>query len=207
MSDWIRLRRFRRMYPESIVTVGSQVQDGADIGRGVVIRNSIVSRSSSIGRFTTLGENCRLAGLGRISIGQFCSIGPDCSIRSDNHRLDRISTYPFNQIEDGGAGTEKDYVAEPVSIGNDVWLGEGVTVLPGANIGDGCVIAARSVVARGEYPPYSIIAGIPGKVIRARIPAESIAAIQAAPWWNEAEDRIFGELRSKLTRTVGEGDS
>ena len=166
-----------------------------------------MSSSSFIGRFTTIGENCRLAGLGRISIGQFCSIGPDCSIRSDNHRLDRISTYPFNQIEDGGAGTEKDYEAESVSIGNDVWLGEGVTILPGATIGDGCVIAARSVVSRGEYPSFSIIAGIPGKVIRTRIPAESIAAIQADPWWNESEDQIFGELSSELTRSVDKHES
>ena len=206
LTDWLRLRRYRREYPHAVVTAGSRVESGADIATGAIIRNSKVCRTVSIGRFTTLGEQCRLAGLGRISIGQFCSIGPECSIRSDNHKLNRLSTYPFNQIEEAGAGTEIDYDSDPVVIGNDVWLGEGVTVLPGARIADGCVVAARTVVTRGEYPPFSIIAGVPGKVIRTRIPEDRIDSILTDPWWDKPEGLIFGELRDELVASIGSSE-
>ena len=54
----------------------------------------------------------------------------------------------------------------PVSIGNDVWLGANVTILKGARIGDGCVVATGSVVTAGEYPPRSVIAGVPARVVK-----------------------------------------
>lgn len=207
ITDWARLRRYRRAYEGAVVTAGSRVQQGAKLAPGVIVRNSIVSASASIERFSTLGEQCRLAGIGRISIGQFCSIGPGCSIRSDNHKLDRISTYPFNQVVDGGDGTERDYEPQPVSIGNDVWVGEGVTILPGAHLGDGCVVAARTVVTRGDYPPFSVIAGMPGRVIRMRMTEDKAATILANPWWDESDDRIFGELLHELTDSIAEDES
>lgn len=55
----------------------------------------------------------------------------------------------------------------PIHIGSDVWLGANVTVLKGARIGDGCIVATGSVVTAGEYPPRSIIAGAPARVVKA----------------------------------------
>ena len=57
---------------------------------------------------------------------------------------------------------------KPVYIGNDVWIGDRVVILPGVHIGDGSVLAAGAVVSR-DIPDYSIAAGVPAKVIRSRL--------------------------------------
>ncbi|MGZ3687512.1 MAG: acyltransferase [Bdellovibrionota bacterium] len=59
-----------------------------------------------------------------------------------------------------------DFPVDPISIGDDVWIGANVTILKGARIGSGCVIAAGAVVAAGEYPPRSIVGGVPARVLK-----------------------------------------
>lgn len=68
-------------------------------------------------------------------------------------------------------------------IGNDVWLGQGARVLPGASIGDGVIVGAGAVVA-GNIPPYTIIAGNPARVVRARFPDISARRLCALAWWD-----------------------
>ena len=94
-----------------------------------------------------------------------------------------------------------------MSIGNDAWIGEGATILPGAHPGDGCVVAAWTVVTRGDYPPFAVIAGMPGKVIRMRMTEDKAASILADPWWKQSEDRILGDLRHELTDSIAEDES
>jgi acetyltransferase-like isoleucine patch superfamily enzyme len=59
-----------------------------------------------------------------------------------------------------------DFSIEPITIGDDVWIGAGVTILKGARIGDGSIVAAGAVVTRGEYPPRSVLAGNPARVVK-----------------------------------------
>ena len=61
---------------------------------------------------------------------------------------------------------EWEFPTNPIVIGNDVWLGAGVTILKGSNIGDGCIVAAGAVVLRGHYPERSLIAGNPATVVK-----------------------------------------
>ena len=63
-------------------------------------------------------------------------------------------------------GRDWDFPVDPITIGDDVWLGANVTVLKGARIGDGCVVATGSVVTAGEYPARSVLAGAPARVIK-----------------------------------------
>jgi acetyltransferase-like isoleucine patch superfamily enzyme len=58
------------------------------------------------------------------------------------------------------------FPGEPIVIGDDVWVGAGATILKGARIGNGCIIAASAVVLAGDYPPNSLIAGNPAKAIK-----------------------------------------
>lgn len=92
-----------------------------------------------------------------ISIGQACLLGDDVYVCDFDHRTEDL-TVP---IKDQGI------VKSPVRIGDDVWIGTKVTVLRGADIGPGSVVAANAV-ARGVYPPRSVIGGVPGKVIKTR---------------------------------------
>ncbi|KAG1713701.1 Chloramphenicol acetyltransferase [Nymphon striatum] len=74
-------------------------------------------------------------------------------------------------------------------IGHDVWIGQGVTVLPGAHIGHGCIIGAKSVVS-GTHPPYTILAGNPAKPIRRRFDDQTIKTILDLAWWDWPIDHI-----------------
>lgn len=62
-------------------------------------------------------------------------------------------------------GTEE---KKMVTIGNDVWIGQRVTIMPGVTIGDGCIIATNAVVTK-DVPPYSVVGGVPAKVLKSRL--------------------------------------
>lgn len=88
----------------------------------------------------------------------------DLMVKSFQPRFDKG---PFQDIEQLTTQMrEWQMPKEEIVIGNNVWLGAQTTILKGARIGDGCVVAARAVVLKGDYPPNSILAGSPAKVIR-----------------------------------------
>lgn len=72
-------------------------------------------------------------------------------------------------------------------IGNDVWIGDDSLVLGGVVIGDGAIIAARSVVTK-NVEPYSIVGGVPAKLIRFRFDKEIRSHLQKSEWWNRDEN-------------------
>lgn len=123
-------------------------------------KNAVFSAKVSFGSRSGIGINARING--RCVIGDDVMMGTDCVIITRNHRHDRTDIPMMDQ------GFEEE---RPVFVGNDVWLGDRVIILPGVHIGDGCIIGAGSVVTR-DIPPYSVAAGIPAKVIKDRKNAE-----------------------------------
>ncbi len=131
--------------------------------------------------------------LGKLTIGKYCSMN-DFVIILGNHATDLASTYPFGELArywptaQLGEGIA-DHVAKDVVIGNDVWIGNGALVLPGTTIGDGAVIGAHAV-ARGDIPPYAIVVGNPGKVIRSRFDQSRIRKLLKVAWWNWPDHKV-----------------
>ena len=123
-------------------------------------KNAVFSAKVSLGSRSGIGINARING--RCVIGNDVMMGTDCVIITRSHRHDRTDIPMMDQ------GFEEE---RPVFVGNDVWLGDRVIILPGVHIGDGCIIGAGSVVTR-DIPPYSVAAGIPAKVIKDRKNAE-----------------------------------
>jgi len=82
-------------------------------------------------------------------------------------------------------------------IGNDVWIGQYVTIMPGIKIGDGAIIAANSTVVK-NVEPYTIYGGNPAKLIKKRFSDEKIEFLLKIQWWNWDEEKIFNNLE-KLT--------
>ena len=123
----------------------------------------------------------------RLRIGRFCQIADRVRIitASANHPMAGISTYPFAIFDHDRLSDYMDQISNlpDTVIGHDVWLGDGVTVLPGARIGSG-VIAGAGAVLHGEVPDYAIVAGNPARVIRMRFAEGQIAALLALRWWD-----------------------
>lgn len=147
----------------------------------------------TIGSYSYIGPECRIYG----SVGKFCSISPNVKVVPAKHPVDWVSTSPVffsKQKQCGVSFVEEnlfDEIAlnkngEIVSIGNDVWIGENTLIKGGITIGDGAVIGMGSVVTK-DVPPFSIVAGVPARVIRMRFDANTISKIQASQWWDKEE--------------------
>lgn len=134
----------------------------------------------------------------RLRIGKFCALasGVRFLMNGGNHRLDAPSTYPF--LIFGGAWAAYEPAGRfpnrgDTVIGNDVWLGYDATILPGVTIGDGAVVAAKSVVS-ADVPPYAIVARNPPRVVRLRFPEADIARLLRIAWWDWDAERITRNL-------------
>lgn len=134
-----------------------------------------------------------------LKIGSFCSIADDVSIfvgTHGRHSIDHLSSFPLNMIY--GKPSKRipsryEVGNLSVSIGNDVWIGRGATIMAGISIGNGAVVASRAVVTK-DVAPFSIVGGIPAKLIRYRFSHDIIEKIQALRWWDWSDDLIKKNL-------------
>jgi acetyltransferase-like isoleucine patch superfamily enzyme len=126
-----------------------------------------------------------------LEIGSFCSISDSVTIMlGGEHRTDWVTTYPFSQLfPEAGAFKGHPHTKGDVVIGNDVWVGYGALILSGVRIGDGAVVAARSVV-RGNVEPYSVVAGNPSRHVKFRFDEAAVNALEEIAWWDWPMDKI-----------------
>lgn len=126
-------------------------------GKNVNIeKNATFSVRTEIGNNSGIGVNAFL--YGKVIIGDNVMMAPDCIIYVRNHESSRVDIPMCEQ-----RATEE----RPVIIGNDVWIGGRVIILPGVTIGDGAIIGAGSVVTK-NIAAYDVVAGNPAKIIRNR---------------------------------------
>lgn len=145
--DWKAARKLRgfavRLYID-------RCGDNVDVGRHVKL-----SAKLRLGHRSSLGDFSHLQG--DVTIGDDVMMAPRCALIADDHRFDDLSR-PMNT-----QGTKH----QKIVIGNDVWLGYGVIILPGVTVGDGAICAAGAVVTK-DVQPYSIVGGNPAKLIKMR---------------------------------------
>jgi len=170
--------------------------------------------NSTLGRYTEVADRCRLdeVEMGDYSyimqdgavwcatIGKFANIAASVRINATNHPTWRPTLHHFTyRAADyfDGAENDHDFFAwrrdNRVVIGHDVWIGHGATVLPGVTVGDGAVIGAGAVVSR-DVAAYTIVGGVPAKLIRERFPKPVAERMQALAWWDWDHDRLFAAL-------------
>jgi virginiamycin A acetyltransferase len=130
-----------------------------------------------------------------LRIGRFCAIAAETKfiMGGANHRVDGFSTYPFVIFGGGWADRFPEELDFPkrgdTVIGNDVWIGYDSLVMPGVTIGDGAVLAARSVVTR-DVAPYTIVGGNPAQLIKRRFDDATVAALLDLRWWDWPVEKI-----------------
>ena len=130
----------------------------------------------------------------KLIIGKFCQIGAGVEfvMNGANHQMNAVSTYPFYIFGswDQSAPSKEDlpFKGDTV-VGNDVWIGQNSTILPGVHIGDGAIIGLNSVVTR-DVLPYTIVAGNPAKAVRKRFDDELIDLLLKLKWWDKSIEEI-----------------
>lgn len=135
----------------------------------------------------------------KLVIGKFCAIaqGAKFIMNGANHKVSGFSTYPFQIFGNGWEKVmpkegELPYKGDTV-IGNDVWIGYEATIMPGVKIGDGAIIASKSVVT-SDVPAYSITGGNPARTIRYRFDEDTIRTLLEVAWWDWSAEKITQHL-------------
>ena len=129
----------------------------ASCGKKVNIeKGALFSAKVSLGDYSGIGINAHISGT--CTIGSHVMMGPNVTIITRNHKHDDLTQPMMFQ------GFEEE---RPVVIGNDVWIGERVMIMPGVHIGNGCILAAGAVVTH-DVPDYAVVAGVPAKIIKMR---------------------------------------
>ena len=141
---------------------GIVLGDNVSIHRNTVIECTGVLRELGegliIGNNVGIAQNCFIQVRGFVSIGSNVMFGPNVSIFSENHGFERTDVPMIKQTT----------VRKGVVIEDDVWLGTQSVILDGVTIGKGSIVAAGAIV-NVNVPPYSIVAGVPAKIIKSRI--------------------------------------
>lgn len=127
-------------------------------GKNIILeKGSIFAYGCELGDYSGIGLNCILHG--KVLMGNDVIMGPECVFYTQNHCSDKTDVPIRLQ------GNCKE---EPIIIGDDVWIGTRVIVLPGVKVGNHSIIAAGAVVTK-DVPDYSIVGGVPANVIKYRI--------------------------------------
>lgn len=152
-------------------------------------------------------------------IGRYCSIGPGVTIGEGEHPTTWLSTSPtqytleqfsFYPPEKERAKARKiartaennDGATGMVTIGNDVWIGGGATIRRGVKIGDGAIIAGNAFVTK-DVEPYTIVAGLPAKPVRRRLPDRIVEDLLDLQWWRFDINDLAGMPFDQPERMIG----
>ena len=167
------------------------------------IYNNSILNHCKIGNYTYIDHGALLQ---HATIGNYCSISNSVTIGLGLHPLNLFSTSPIFYKKKNLFNIEiikedlKFDEYKPTIIGSDVWIGSRVTIMGGVNVGHGCTIAAGAVVTK-DIPPYSIVGGVPAKIIKYRFQEEVIAKILATKWWEKNPEEVY-LIKDELTDVI-----
>lgn len=170
---------------------GVRVKNNASLeGYNKLCKNSYLSGSLGFGSY--IGENSVVIG----KVGRFCSIASNVTFLTKTHPISGfVSTHPIFYSLKKQCGitfaSGQLFDEEPkldgskfsIIVGNDVYIGYGATIIGPAIIGDGAVVAANATVI-GDVAPYTVVGGIPAKLIKQRFSEDDIKWLMQLQWWN-----------------------
>lgn len=162
-------------------------------------------RDSELGDFSYVARNSQIY---NTKVGKFTCIGPNVNTGMGAHPSSEfVSTHPLFYSTLGQSSglviVEKNLFEEfpSTEIGNDVWIGNNAIIKYGVKIGDGSIIGAGAVVTK-DVEPYSIVGGVPAKIIKYRFTEEQIRFLNEFKWWDK--DLAWLKENKKQFQNIGE---
>lgn len=183
----LRYKKFLAKFPGLKIGNNVRIAENCSLGKGIKMGNDIYLRGVDIGDYTYFSSKISA---NSATIGKYCSIGPDVKIGIGLHPAKTfVSTHPAFFSSRGQSTlvfADKNYFEElaRITIGNDVWIGSNVIIKDGVAIGDGAIVGVGAVVVK-DVEPYSIVGGVPAKLIRYRFEPEEIDFLMKLRWWNK----------------------
>lgn len=186
----IRILKLRKANKSCLLSFGATISENVILGKYSSIFKNTILDSCTIGNYTYIQKDSRIY---NAQIGNFCSIAEQVIIGAANHRMDTPTTSSYldssmNYLpKTFEAGAVKMAESKGVIIENDVWIGLRAIILDGVNIGSGAIIAAGAIVTK-DVPPYSIVGGVPAKVIKQRFNEQIRNKLLDSKWWDKSEE-------------------
>ncbi len=142
----------------------------------------------------------------KLIVGSFCSIGTGVSFimaGNQGHRMEWVSTFPFFYVDEKcmEKGVDGYLGSGNTEIGHDVWIGAEAMVMPGIKVGNGAMIAARSVVTK-DVEPYTIVAGNSAKPIRKRFTDKQIEQLLEMSWWDWPDEQLSQSMKLLCSENI-----
>lgn len=184
----VRNGKLRWLCKRKNVALGSHVEiSGVNFGRYARIAHHAQISHSNIGLRTSIG---RFAKINNAQIGKYCSISWDVTIGATQHPMTHPSTHAFwYRSQFGLCDNDVSPVVEVTKIGNDVWIGCNVVIMPGVAVGDGAIVGAGSIVTK-DVEPYAVVAGSPAKKLKMRFSSDEVAKLKELQWWDWPDEKI-----------------
>lgn len=198
--------------------LGSTLAEGACVYRMARVKNSMMGRKTHLGDCSRLDDS-RLRHYARIdrfnhlthadlgehsytgpqtvimhtAVGRYTSIAWGVTIGGAEHDMSCVTTHSFlyndyDRLRPPGLPPYNRFGA-PLSVGHDVWIGANAVITRGVTVGHGAVVAANAVVTR-DVAPYSVVAGVPARVVKARFNESTVSRLLAIRWWEFPESLI-----------------
>lgn len=147
--------------------------------RSIYFQKKFLLKNTKLGKSITLGRRVNIDKYVRVGdfsyIGQYSYIGPNTNVGNFALFSDNVNVIGFDHVYDIPGNptilSGRPNIEPETTIGDDVWLGHGVTIIRGVSIGNGVIVAANSVVTR-DIPSYEVWAGVPAKKIKERFSAD-----------------------------------
>lgn len=159
------------------------------LGYASYVGNNSIIRCAHVGAFTCIGDFVR-TGLGRHPVNEFVSVHPAFFSKSNWIGFSFTKEQLFD--EHLYVDAKKKYYVE---IGSDVWIGNNVIIMDGLTIGNGAIVAAGAVVTK-SVEPYSVVGGVPAKLIKKRFPEDDVNFLLQSKWWEKNIDWLKSNASS-----------
>jgi chloramphenicol O-acetyltransferase type B len=193
-ATWIIWRRYRlrRLAPGFRAGPFTYASTDCHFGEAAALVGTAAVHRSTLGRCSYVSS----ARVANATLGAYCSVAPGAMVGGFGEHPSRwLTTHPSVYSTRGpnaiSFAREEAFVGEhqPVTLGNDVWIGSRATILDGVTVGDGAIVAAGAVVVK-DVAPFEVVGGVPARRMRMRFEPEVIRLLLARPWWSLDDETL-----------------